>query len=446
MSSGMEFKSVITFSEPTVGTTIFNDNVSIKTGVEPLVTLDVKGNGVDGILLPNGTTSERPSTNISYIGCIRYNTDISSFEGLSSDGSDGAQWLSLGGVSDINGDTKITAEDTVGGNQDILRFYAGDSSTEKLTILGSNGNVGINSSTPNNKLDVNGIINATSFKKNNTEITSTALELNLLDGSVAGTIVNSKAVIYGSAGEVNASKLQVNGSDITSTPLELNLLDDSVAGTIVNNKAVIYGPTGEVNASKLQVNGSDITSTPLELNLLDDSVAGTVVNSNAVIYGSAGEVNASKLQVNGSDITSTPLELNLLDGSIAGTIVNSKAVIYNENGNINANTVNLSTIKGLSNDVNINNYDGNGIEITNTVSKGLVVIGTNATESISGGTKLFVNGKIKTNNDIISSKLISNTNTSLILNNYNNSGITIDGSDNKVKINTNLEVDVNIVL
>ena len=43
-----------------------------------------------------------------------------------------------------------------------------------------------------------------------TQITSTPEELNLVDGSSAGTIVNSKAVVYGSSGEVNATTLQIN--------------------------------------------------------------------------------------------------------------------------------------------------------------------------------------------------------------------------------------------
>ena len=52
-----------------------------------------------------------------------------------------------------------------------------------------------------------------------------------MDTAVAGTVVNSKAVVYGAAGEVNATKLQVGGVDITSTPAELNLLDN-VAGLV----------------------------------------------------------------------------------------------------------------------------------------------------------------------------------------------------------------------
>jgi hypothetical protein len=80
-------------------------------------------------------------------------------------------------------------------------------------------------------------------------VTSTGTELNLLDGAAAGTIVNSKAVVYGAAGQVNATTLQIAGTSITSTAAELNLLDGSVAGTVVNSKAVIYGAAGQVLAA-----------------------------------------------------------------------------------------------------------------------------------------------------------------------------------------------------
>ena len=529
----MEIKSAIQFAEPTIGDSIFNDRISIKTRQNPLVTLDVKGYGVDGILIPNGSSGERPLTDSTYIGCIRYNTDLNQFEGLSSNEIDnGVEWIKLGGISDFDGDTKITTETFTGNDDDILKFYAGNAVNEKLTILGSNGNVGIGTSTNlNDKLVVNGTINATNFKKGGDEITSTALELNLLNGSIKGSVVNnkaviygsdgqinatklqiggiditltpnelnlldgssigtiinsraviygsegeinatklqiegnditstsaelnlldgsesgniidSKAVIYGSSGEINATKLQINGTDITSTPNELNLLDESVAGTIVNSKAVIYGSGGEINATKLQINGTDITSNPNELNLLDESVAGTIVNSKAVIYGSGGEINATKLQINGTDITSNPNELNLLDGSSIGTIVNNKAVIYGSSGEVNTVQIYTETVKAKTNNLKITNNTGDGIIITDTITDGLVVIGVNPSALLSGETKLYVSGKIKTNSDIISSKLISTDD--LTLHNSNNNGLIITNNDNssddKVTINSKLEVD-----
>ena len=64
-----------------------------------------------------------------------------------------------------------------------------------------------------------------------TNVTSTAAELNLIDGSSASTIVNSKAVIYGSSGEVNATTLQIAGTSITSTAAELNIIDGDTSAS-----------------------------------------------------------------------------------------------------------------------------------------------------------------------------------------------------------------------
>ena len=79
-------------------------------------------------------------------------------------------------------------------------------------------------------------------------VTSTAGELNLVDGSSAGTIVNSKAVIYGSSGEVNATTLQIAGTSITSTAAELNILDGVTASTAeLNILDGVTATTAELN-------------------------------------------------------------------------------------------------------------------------------------------------------------------------------------------------------
>ena len=96
----------------------------------------------------------------------------------------------------------------------------------------------------------------------NLGVTSTAAELNLLDGSTAGTIANSKGVIYGSSGEVNATTLQIAGTSITSTAAELNILDGVTAtaaelnyndittlGTSQASKTVTADANGDVKFS-----------------------------------------------------------------------------------------------------------------------------------------------------------------------------------------------------
>ena len=52
--------------------------------------------------------------------------------------------------------------------------------------------------------------------------------------------------------------LQLAGAAVTSTAAEINLLDTSVAGTIVNSKALIYGSNGEVNGTSFELGGQEI--------------------------------------------------------------------------------------------------------------------------------------------------------------------------------------------
>jgi hypothetical protein len=60
--------------------------------------------------------------------------------------------------------------------------------------------------TINNALDeIVDAVNGANGGPDVSAITSTAAELNLLDGAVAETVVNNKAVVYGDAGEVAAT-------------------------------------------------------------------------------------------------------------------------------------------------------------------------------------------------------------------------------------------------
>ena len=85
--------------------------------------VDVNSNGA--IILPSGTTSERPTPYIQ--GMVRYNQTDGQFEGY-----DGSVWSGLGGVIDVDQDTKITAENTPGADNDELRFFAGGNEAAKF--------------------------------------------------------------------------------------------------------------------------------------------------------------------------------------------------------------------------------------------------------------------------------------------------------------------------
>ncbi len=130
-------------------------------------------------------------------------------------------------------------------------------------------------------------------------VTATATEINLLDGVTSTT-----------------SELNILDG-VTSTASELNLVDGSSAGTIVNSKAVIYGSSGEVNATTLQIAGTSITSTAAELNILDG------------VTSTASELNIL------DGVTTTATELNIMDGDTAAsstTLVDADRLVTNDNG------------------------------------------------------------------------------------------------------------------
>ena len=93
-----------------------------------MVSLDIRT--TNAIHLPKGTTGQRPSA--PQQGYMRYNTELSTFEGYGA----GNSWGSLGGVKDVNQDTYISAELIPGTNDDILRFYNSNNETMRITREG----------------------------------------------------------------------------------------------------------------------------------------------------------------------------------------------------------------------------------------------------------------------------------------------------------------------
>ena len=149
----------------------------------PQVILDISG--TDAIRIPKGTTAERPYADaVEHTGYIRYNSELNQFEGFGA----GNAWGSLGGVIDIDQDTKILAEATP--DEDNLRFYTAGS--ERM-IINNIGNVGIGISSPATgaHLDVSGNIQLTGSLFSRINGTNTNTEINLTQlGYLSGITAN----------------------------------------------------------------------------------------------------------------------------------------------------------------------------------------------------------------------------------------------------------------
>jgi hypothetical protein len=192
-------------------------------------------------------------------------------------------------------------------------------------------------------------------------VTATAAELNTLDGITSTTAeLNTLDGFTGTYEDLNfAQTLRASGvtgdefdilDGLTATAAELNILDGATVTTAeLNLLDGVTATTAELNildgvtSTAAELNILDgVTSTAAELNLVDGSTAGTVVNSKAVVYGASGEVNATTLQVGGVAITSTPAELNLLDGA---TVTTAEINILD---GVTATTAELNLLDGVT--------------------------------------------------------------------------------------------------
>jgi hypothetical protein len=139
--------------------------------------------------------------------------------------------------TDNDGDALAAGMLYFNSTNDILRVYSGSawqdaaiSATGVVTLTGTQTLTNKTLTSPKINEDV--------------AVTSTATELNLLDGSTAGAIANSKAVIYSAAGQVNGTTLAIAGTAITSTATELNLLD-GVSGLVQADFTAAVDSTAE---------------------------------------------------------------------------------------------------------------------------------------------------------------------------------------------------------
>ena len=114
---------------------LFVENAEISTApgtaliLKPGSTADVtKVDSVTALKIPAGLESDKPAT--SEDGYIRFNTTTNQYEGYS---ATNGSWSSLGGVRDLDGNTTILAEESVGANDNTLWFINDNINTMKFT-------------------------------------------------------------------------------------------------------------------------------------------------------------------------------------------------------------------------------------------------------------------------------------------------------------------------
>ena len=230
-------------------------------------------------------------------------------------------------------------------------------------------------------------------------ITSTPAELNLISGSSAGTIVNSKALIYGAAGQVNATTLQIAGISVlaAATPLP-----GTYGGTGVNNgtKTITLGAnltTSGANNVTLTTSGATNVTLPTSGTLVasgaivnaDINASAGIVDTKLATISTANKVSIAALDIDGGTDIGTDIvdaDLLIIDDGGAGTnrktaVTRIPTYVFTKiSGDVSINSSGVATVTGASaTDINIVTTDGN----TSDTTMYPVLVGANITGSQS---------------------------------------------------------------
>ena len=175
-------------------------------------------------------------------------------------------------------------------------------------------------------------------------LTATATELNLIDGSAAGTIVNSKAVVYGSAGEVNATTLQIAGTSLTATATELNYVDGvtSAIQTQLNNKASSSDLTTHTGATEAHGATGAVVGTTNTQTLTNKTLTSPTLTTPALGVATADSINGTTIPSTKTLVVTTD-KLNVLAATSSSELA---GIISDETGTgalVFANTPTLVT-------------------------------------------------------------------------------------------------------
>ena len=149
-----------------------------------------------------------------------------------------------------------------------------------------------------------------------TQVTADAGELNLLDGASAGTVVNSKAVIYSAGGLVQGTDFKgPDGFDIGNASVA-DFMKFNAAEIVIKDGALDFDIASHDSSNGLKLGGTLVSATAAELNKLD---------------GATADVTAAKLS---KLSTLTDDEVDFLDGATAGSGLASKVLVLDSDKRI----------------------------------------------------------------------------------------------------------------
>ena len=338
----------------------------------------------DGFQVPVGTTAQRRASPVT--GQLRYNSTTSQFEGYAA-----SSWGSLGGVIDVDQDTKITAESAAGQDEDVLTFFT--AGTAQVVIAD-----GALRPVTDNDVDLG--TSSLEFKDAffDGTVTTDALVADTADvngGSIDGVTIGSNAV----ATILNVDNLRLDANTISSTNSNgditispngtgnVSVASDSLliesaasesatlgvyAGEAAAALVVLSADDGDDNGDDWTFTGNTDNTLTIGNDISGSSVAQITLTPHATVASSTTAI-AGALTVAGATTFSGAVDM----GSQATTNVNI------DSGAIDAVTIGTNSVVT---DLRVDNLKLDGNTVSSTDSNGNVILEPNGSGNVVANT------------------------------------------------------------
>ena len=338
------------------------------------------------------------ATTIDINGAVALNGAITGATDITLSGELDAATLDISGNADIDGTTNLDAVDIDGAVQIDATFTSGvDGQGYDTKFFGDTSSAFMLWDTSADDLILSGgaglVVPDGQLVLGSTAVSSTAAELNLLDGSSANTVVNSKAVIYGSSGEVAGTLSTAAQTSVTS-----------------------LGTLTALTVDNIGINSNTITANSGALNLTPAS--GSAIVLDGTINVDAGVVTGA------TSITSTAF-VGDITGDVTGNVSGTAATVTTA---AQSNITSLGTLTTLT----VDNVIINGTTIGHTDDTDLITVADGA---------LTVAGTIGSG-AITSTGIVTAVGTSVFTNLDISGDVDIDGTTNLDVVDIDGAVDM----
>ncbi len=322
------------------------------TGTVTIPTVDINAGAIDGTAIGASSAAAGTFTNLTASGTVNFN---------------GATISNLGTITTANLDGGTIDNAVIGGSTAAAGSFTTVAASSSITV----GGAAVLTTVTFSNLDAGAVTTSgETFTDSDTQIpTNAAVKAHVAAVTPTLSVTESSVTAHQAALAIAASQL----SDVTSTATELNLVDGSTADTVVNSKAVIYGSAGQITANELDVDNIQIdanavksTDTNGNVQLFPNGTGFTELygNTNPGTIRFNCESNSHGVTVQGpahSAASTYTVKLpDTLGLTQASGIVTSDAngVVSFDNGTIEE----VTTVTSSSNAATINLRDGNLFE------------------------------------------------------------------------------------